>query len=364
MSGEVKGGAQGTLGRWITVIPMIGGVGVATTLLYITQVPSGVRWSVLGTALAIASAASLVGGIVGFLFGIPRTVQGSAAPNGGTQYQGNTNLEQVSDWLTKILVGVGLVQIGRALPALGKLANGLRASLGGQASSGAFGLALAISYALLGFLFLYLWSREILPRELPLADVIQAKLDARESTRSAALALVNRQLDSLKGGTPPTQDELNKAIAAAPDSTRLQVFDAADHVRSVNLRENKPLMALTIPVFRGLIASDPGQLYHRYHGSLGWALKDLEQPQWQNAYDELTTAITIRDRFKVAGWRLYEANRALCAIHLIRALPAQDPKIASLRALIGSDLTAAQADPYAKEMVEANDDIQRWMQPR
>lgn len=266
MSGEVRGGAQGALGRWITVIPIAGGVGVVVTLLYITQVPSGVRWSVLGTALAIASAASLVGGIVGFLFGIPRTVQGSAATNGETQYQGNTNLEQVSDWLTKILVGVGLVQLGRALPALGKLANGLGASLGGQASSGAFGLALAISYALLGFLFLYLWSREVLPKELPLAGVIQAQLDARESARSAALALVTRQLDSLKGGTPPTQDELNKAIAAAPDSMRLQVFDEADHVRSVNLRENKPLMALTIPVFRALIASDPGQMYHRYHG--------------------------------------------------------------------------------------------------
>jgi hypothetical protein len=114
---------------------------------YVSQLPSGVRWGACATALVMGSSAFLVGGFTGFLFGIPRTIT-APGPNpstGVTQFQGNTNLEQVSDWLTKIIVGVGLVQIGRIIPALSKFTESMKAPLGGQASSGAFGLGLAIA---------------------------------------------------------------------------------------------------------------------------------------------------------------------------------------------------------------------------
>src|SRR5260370_39663490 len=63
---------------WLWSIPLLCALGVGIILVYISQVPSGVRWSVFGTAGAIGSSAYLTGGIVGFLFGVPRTVQGSA----------------------------------------------------------------------------------------------------------------------------------------------------------------------------------------------------------------------------------------------------------------------------------------------
>jgi hypothetical protein len=202
----------------------------------------------------------------------------------------------VSDWLTKIIVGVGLVQIGRALPALTKLAKSLNEPLGGQPYGGAFGLGLTIFYALLGFLFLYLWSRTDFTRELQqLAGVVQTEVGKVDSAASKALLLVNRQLNGLKGGQPPTQDELNQAVSAAPESTRIQIFDQAEHVRSVNMRTDKDLMALTVPVFYALIAADTDNKYHRTHGSLGWALKDKIPPDWRGARAELTRAIAIRD---------------------------------------------------------------------
>jgi hypothetical protein len=129
-------------------------------LIYAIQLPSGVRWGAFVVSVVIGSSAFLIGGLVGFLFGIPRTVQGSTPPTGDTQYQGNTNLEQVSDWLTKIIVGVSLVEIGRIIPALAKLAEILKAPLGGQPSSPAFGLGVVIASALTGFFFFYLWTRE------------------------------------------------------------------------------------------------------------------------------------------------------------------------------------------------------------
>jgi hypothetical protein len=366
MDNKDNGGNRRSFTAWIMAIPVLGVVGVAITYAYVSQLAATARWGVFGTALAIAGAAALTGGIVGFLFGIPHTVQVPAAAGQGiqdvsTQYQGNTNLEQVSDWLTKIIVGVGLVQIGRSLPALSRLARNLKGPLGGQASSPAFGLALVISYTLLGFLFLYLWSRERFPRELLAAGAIQRQLDASEATRSAALTLVNQQLDSLKGGQPPTQAELNKAIAEAPESTRLLSFNEAEHVRTGNWQDNKRLMAMSIPVFRALIAADVQQRHHRPHGSLGWALKDQEAPDWQAASGELTTAITIRDSLQVDGWKLYEANRALCDIKLLEQLPAGDRRAESLAATISQDLTAARTDPYARQMVTDNRDIQAWI---
>jgi len=135
---------------WVYSIPSLGGLGVLVTLIYVSQVGGGKRWSVFGTAMVFAGAAALVGGVVGFLFGIPLTSKQRAAGADGSQYETNTNLEQVSDWLTKIIVGVGLVQLGRALPALTRLATSLNDPLGGTPYGGAFGLGLTIFYALLG----------------------------------------------------------------------------------------------------------------------------------------------------------------------------------------------------------------------
>src|SRR5260370_7423856 len=92
-------------------------------------------------------------------------------------------------------------------------------------------------------------------------------------------------------------------------------------------------MALTIPVFRALIAADTNDQYHRNHGSLGWALKDQPNAglaEWQAASDELTTAIGIRDRRRVSGWELYEANRALFNIPLLARPPPRRRNIPTL----------------------------------
>jgi tetratricopeptide (TPR) repeat protein len=82
----------------------------------------------LATSLVVAAASSGVGCMLGFLFGIPRSLQGKLPvhdnPVPGTQtsisrvptsaatraFLSNTSLEEISDWLTKIIIGLGLVQ--------------------------------------------------------------------------------------------------------------------------------------------------------------------------------------------------------------------------------------------------------------
>ena len=154
--------------RWLTLIPLFASIDPVALGVYALARHS---WSVFGYGLAVSACAALVGGLVGILFGIPRSVEGSGSTKSVTPYRGNTNLEQISDWLTKILVGVGLVQIGRAPAALARLGHAMSSGFGGRATSVSFGLAIAIFMAIAGFMYLYLWSRIFLFEDLSSAEV-------------------------------------------------------------------------------------------------------------------------------------------------------------------------------------------------
>src|SRR5262245_8259356 len=54
----------------------------------------------LGAGALLAGAAALVGALLGFLFGIPRTLQADPSHPEEGRSTVNTNLEQISDWLT------------------------------------------------------------------------------------------------------------------------------------------------------------------------------------------------------------------------------------------------------------------------
>jgi hypothetical protein len=75
----------------------------------------------LGVGMLTGLASFLGGCLVGFLFGIPRVVSSGDLRRGTSGYAPSSNLAEVSDWLTKVLLGAGLVQITR----LGKPISGL-----------------------------------------------------------------------------------------------------------------------------------------------------------------------------------------------------------------------------------------------
>jgi hypothetical protein len=156
---------------WLITIPLSGLLGIIVGIgFYVKDVSSTQRGSVIATALGIVSASALVGGFFGFLFGILGIVEGPIPATGIRRFVQNTKLDQISDWLTKIIVGLGLTQISHIGPILGHFGNILHKPLGSLQSSAAFGLTLTISYALMGFFYLYLWSRTMLVRELATFD--------------------------------------------------------------------------------------------------------------------------------------------------------------------------------------------------
>jgi CheY-like chemotaxis protein len=132
-------------------------VGVGAGMLIAGTADGGPFWSdglLLGSyVLAAAAGAALLG----LVFAIPRA-RADTGEGATGRFVSNSNLEQISDWLTKILVGAGLVQLAAlpgALRSLGDYLGGnLRVPNGATAS-----VSLTIYGAGVGFLLAYLWGR-------------------------------------------------------------------------------------------------------------------------------------------------------------------------------------------------------------
>lgn len=157
----------------------------------------GERFTIGFAAAIMTTAAGAVGAVLGFIFGIPRALQAPNLQADGTytRYLANTNLEQISDWLTKILVGVSLVQIANIRPAFAALGRTLAPMLGSPTDTngissearGAIGVAMCLTAALVAFLYCYLWTRVTLAWFLGVAQSQGAgeSKDARAAVASA-----------------------------------------------------------------------------------------------------------------------------------------------------------------------------------
>jgi hypothetical protein len=122
--------------------------------------------SVLALGVVVVAAALLAGLLLGFLFGLPKTIE---RPGSKARLSTNTNLDQISDWLTKILVGLGLVQIGKITHGVSSLGQSLAPGLGGGSGAESFAVALLVYTALDGFLVGYIWTRIDLSKRFRIA---------------------------------------------------------------------------------------------------------------------------------------------------------------------------------------------------
>ena len=141
-----------------------------------------------GLLSLVGTAAWLSGGVLGFLFGVPRLRAATAAPTDASAVSAfipNTNLEQISDWLTKIIVGATLVQVQPLGAAIGGLATAIGKDLnlpGAAAVSG----SVMILYFSGGFMWGYLWCSLRVFREM-------AALTERENAVATREAQVTGQ---------------------------------------------------------------------------------------------------------------------------------------------------------------------------
>jgi hypothetical protein len=158
-------------------------------------------WAGSGILAMVALACYVIGSGLGFLFSIPKSAQNSegvqkiSGSNSTSIPRDNTNLEQISDWLVKILIGASLVQIGTIKSLFEHLAEKLSHCLL-SAKAQAFGilpptgltdvycqpfcLFLILYFLALGFLTGYLITRLWLPYTILLSGL------AMQSTQNEA----------------------------------------------------------------------------------------------------------------------------------------------------------------------------------
>jgi hypothetical protein len=315
-----------------TLVPFIFliAAGWLFVLLYSLQLRGTGHFSTLLSLTTMeAGAALLIGGLTGFLFGIPRTLVQDSTGSDVVFYRSNTNLEQVSDWLTKILLGVGLTQIPQIPRIVRHLATYLSTDLGIKPTGATvFLFVLLVYYSTCGFFSGFLWSRLALPRQFYNADNIQVvvqnsvniTIQERGEKDAQAIILASRQLNPK---FKVKKDELLRVIEEASPEARTNIFIRAQEVRSASWKDDKSKMERTIPIFKALVAADTQEKFHRNRGELGIALKDQEEPDWSEAEKHLSKAIEIRNR---RPWKeseayttYYEFNRAICRIEQQKA---------------------------------------------
>lgn len=173
----------------IIVTKFVGSFLAAGFLFLLSYSIATVQWLSFAPLLW-ASALAAAGMAIGFLFGIPKVLQEGAstvepAPAPGDEPSSergvllktsryrqkvNTNLEEISDWLTKIIVGFGLIQL-KELPAqLDRLAERISLSFEGTDDYEAVGLAMILFFVVSGFLYGYLMTRLYLQGALARAE--------------------------------------------------------------------------------------------------------------------------------------------------------------------------------------------------
>jgi len=166
-----------TVTRWILLSGFV--IGLLTLLLiWILQVVHD-GFTIFFWALACYAGGSLLG----FLFGVPRVLQKDTQPNSRPQnseslvpessvsYQMviNTNLDDISDWLTKIVVGVGLFELQKIPHLLNRVAGEISGEIGTPHVS--FVIAVLLYFSAVGFMGGYLTTRMFFQRAFRLSDL-------------------------------------------------------------------------------------------------------------------------------------------------------------------------------------------------
>jgi hypothetical protein len=210
-------------------------------------------WDFLGLLLIISLASSLSGTVLGFLFGIPR-LNRKFDPRDDydktTKYYPNTNLEDVSDWLTKIIIGVTLTQLTRIPGILQGIADNILLSSDCETMNCNFAkpmiISLIICFLIIGFMTGYFYTRLYLPNLFTIMEenrIKEVELSIwREGTQKGI-----RQSDDHAGTTRITslsEDEIEilKTIKRHNNHFTGQ--------RPLNLREHA---AINVLVAKGII---------------------------------------------------------------------------------------------------------------
>lgn len=329
----------------------------------------------LVAAIALAGVSGVIGGFFGFLFGIPRAQQRPDGEDGekGRRYAENTNLEQISDWLTKILIGITLTQFETLKDWVVGFSRLYAPAFLGTApapSGTAVCVAVIAYFAIVGFLSVYLWTRLYMEGALRVAgadtnvrlrDMMEVEQQQANEADSKAIEMVDDYLNPKNAAAQFDTAEVRQTVAEASYLAQTLIFDKAKEARSKNWREasTKPLMERTVPIFQGLIDGAPNRS-HRYYGQLAYALKDKLTPDYASAETNFRKAISLRGDADLGGRGFYEFGLAVCLINTgpaaLQDKPADAARRDEIKELLrkGSEAIDPRSEPSVMAWLKTN----------
>jgi uncharacterized integral membrane protein len=299
------------------------------------------------TSLAILWSLSCltVGLLGGFLFAIPRVPtsrrvdEKSSKKDPETKGQGtetqeriglgiNTNLEEISDWLTKILVGIGLVEAKTLKASLGSAGQYIGQSMGPNGSVIAVGLV--VFFLCTGFLAGFLATRLFVSPSLRRADEETGGI--YEAERLA------KEAKDKSDATPELYDVLDAAYATWNDFlSKKEIIKSSDRV------EADEKAAAPKPVLPPDLAYSYLHEFNKFYDQPRWLLNRRLHMLMANFYadtSDYSDAIRVITRFIDSKRKAEQFD-----IHLAAGL--------YNRACYRARIASLTADPSAKKNQEA-----------
>jgi len=214
----------------------IGLTGAIFTGVFLILSQTSGAWASIGVGGLILMAAAAAGAGLGFLFSVPRVLSvgpaGVGGPRSGVPSRlmgSNTNLERISEWLTTMIVGVGLSQLTSIGEGLRSFTNFL-AERGPSPTIAAAGPFILVVGLVSGFVFLYLYTRLFLsPLFLHVEKMMSYAGDEENSEDSAEVKAIALRL---------AEKRRSSHLRAIADSERL-TFEQTMQVLSALLYEDE-----------------------------------------------------------------------------------------------------------------------------
>ncbi|MEA5071152.1 hypothetical protein [Petrimonas sp.] len=217
-------------------------------------------WDFFGLLLILSLAALLGGALFGFLFGVPRLNRNyDPREDYGrtTKYMPNTNLEEVSDWLTKIIIGVTLTQLTKIPGYLQDMADYIVANSNCSTLDCNFAgpviISLFIYFFIAGFISGYYYTRIFLPN---LFSVMEENSILKAET--AIWREGGKKMFSLAG-----EPEVSHKIEYFTDKERemLQKIKVQNNVfADIHKLSHQEYAVLNVLIAKGIVEISPGNL--------------------------------------------------------------------------------------------------------
>jgi hypothetical protein len=343
---------------WCVTVGMLAMIAVATQWRHWEY---GIVSRAIGYGILIAGFSFISGVLLGYLFGLRPTDDSEGSAGQVSRPHPNTNLAEIADWLTKVILGAGLVQLTSLPGPIWKLAktmaNGVvegtaRPGQRAEAPNPPMALAIMGFFSACGLLYGYLWTR------------YEDAVTSYGAGDASAAALVSLWLNERSTPNDQTRSDMMNAVKNASSTARIRIFLQAEEYRKSS-SEDVNLRAL--PVFEALVDADSEGVFHRNRSQCALALMGKKKDpktsadDWSQALRLLRDAIRIRDRSGEPSWREYEFARAVCQIRLDPNFEKGMASDGQTAQSIRTDLTEAKdVLPEAKTLIDKYDVVAAW----